>query len=761
MGIFDIFKKSSDKGNRLTDASPEDKKNTPSDAVSQSASNSLELPSDSVPVPDGSSTGPRDSASSSNPVQTNPSVKWPVFGDSVSALVSDPELRVFVCASFMKQPAYSLFVEEWEKACSETSKKKFFFVPAFEKVKLSSEDKQSSQAAEMRTWDALNWNVCFRSMKEKNMNWTIVLLTGDSMDGYAAQRAAKEAGILLRWYGTNEQAKLTSLSRPKPSQRDDSVTSGSRQPPHRVAQFQIMNTVAAISRVNSSLLRVPAEGGTVLGVITNQRYTLMKPVMTDNASITYETSDPRFYAKIYTPKMLSIDLMEKKLDSMLKGRIDIPGVCWPVDKLTDGNGCFTGTLVPTSHGKQLSKTVLMGKNSLTNVFPSWDKRDLCRLAVTILEKVKKLEDEGVLFGYPNPSSIYVEDPEQVFFVDMDNWQIEGYPCLSRNQTFAPPEVLRSESKHILTTPDEEYYQVAVLLFMLLMPGKFPYAKKKTSDEIQSITDMAFPFKAKGRQGTRDAETPSGVWQMVWDHLSLKLRFKFNDVLARDGQSSQPGQRVKTSDWLYFTKAYLDELNEPANVESRTLFPSTFRRDGKRVFFKCSICGQEHPQEYFMHNIYIEKSKVDVWERGYRICLPCSNDQSNEGFTCECCKTTYYYTNRTKVLHEIGRLDFDYKQQRWCKDCKKKTQTCARCGREVPIFQMTAFEDRRRNLTQTVCGNCKRELIEEYNQWRNSTYTMVRCRFCGHSFEITNGDYEYFRAKGFNLPTRCKNCRGSR
>ena len=41
------------------------------------------------------------------------------------------------------------------------------------------------------------------------------------------------------------------------------------------------------------------------------------------------------------------------------------------------------------------------------------------------------------------------------------------------------------------------------------------------------------------------------------------------------------------------------------------------------------------------------------------------------------------------------------------------------------------------------------------------YTTIRCSECGRSFEITNGEKEFFDKKGFQLPKKCKNCRGQR
>lgn len=302
--------------------------------------------------------------------------------------------------------------------------------------------------------------------------------------------------------------------------------------------------------------------------------------------------------------------------------------------------------------------------------------------------------------------------------------------------------------------------------MLMMPGKFPYAKGKNADERDSIIDMAFPFSVGGgMRRSRDAERPSGIWRIVWDHLPYQMCDEFYNTFHSNGKYARPGYRLNTTNWLKMTKDFNEILMNSNSADSCSMFPRTFRRDGKRMFVRCNICGQEHPDYYFIHSIYVQQEKIDIWERGYRICLPCASDQSNMSFQCECCGRQFYYTNRMKVLHEIGKSDFDFKKQRWCNDCKKRTIKCGHCGREVPIYQIREFEDRLRNLRTNVCGNCFKEMIEKSKQekeaWKNSVSRWVSCRSCGRSFSITNGEIEYFSRKGYKLPTRCPNCRKKR
>lgn len=598
-------------------------------------------------------------------------------------------------------------------------------------------------------------------MFSQGLKWNIVLLTMDKDKGYAAQTAARIKGFKLRWYSMDSLGKI-SAAYTNTQHQVERLNMGA----HSINKlFQLTTEPIRSKRAVSVPKRVPVTGETVIQ--RNGTVLFLKEAqMTDHISVTYATSNPNFFAKVYTTEALQLDILQKKATRMLQSEVKISGVCWPTDILNNTSGYFVGVLIPASKGVQLTRSVLNGTTGLSQYFPLWDRLNLCMLAVTILDKICKIHDLGLLFGCINPASIYITDSETVYFVDTDCWQIDGYPALSRNQTFTPPELLQENKMQLLYTIDQENYQVALLTFMIMMPGKFPYAKGKNTSERDSIVDMAFPFSVGGgMRRSQDAERPSGVWRIVWDHLPYQMCDSFYNTFHSKGRYSSPGRRIKDTIWLDMCKEFGRLLSNSDRVDSRSIFPHTFRYDGKRTFVRCSICGQEHPDFYFMHYIYVYQEKIDIWGRGYRICLPCSHDQSNMSFTCDCCGRRFYYTNRTKVLHEIGKSDFDFKQQRWCRDCKKRTVKCGRCGREVPIYQIREFEDKLRNLRTNVCGDCFKELLEkvkrEREAWKNSIACQIKCRSCPRSFSLTNGEVEYFKKKGLKLPTRCPICRQKR
>lgn len=108
--------------------------------------------------------------------------------------------------------------------------------------------------------------------------------------------------------------------------------------------------------------------------------------------------------------------------------------------MTDSDGVFRGFLINSFSGQPLQTSVLK-RDGQMQYFPYWTKTDICTLTLTILQKIKELHKRGILLGCINPAAIRVVDQNTVFFCDTDDYQIEGYPTLSNNISFAARKTL--------------------------------------------------------------------------------------------------------------------------------------------------------------------------------------------------------------------------------------------------------------------------------------------------------------------------------
>ena len=101
----------------------------------------------------------------------------------------------------------------------------------------------------------------------------------------------------------------------------------------------------------------------------------------------------------------------------------------------------------------------------------------------------------------------------------------------------------------------------------------------------------------------------------------------------------------------------------------------------------------------------------------------------------------------------NEVDEEQTEQGICQSCLKKGEIyhCAKCGCEMIYTNYQKYI--RRIQRYEVCKECIKK--------RNMVYKTVRCAQCGKTFEITNGEKEFFDKKGFQLPKKCKECRGQR
>lgn len=441
---------------------------------------------------------------------------------------------------------------------------------------------------------------------------------------------------------------------------------------------------------------------------------------------TYSTDRPGISAKIYTSNVNTF--LEKKVERMLSRDIRHKGLCWPIDILRDGTGKFTGYLLPEAAGEPLHLSIFK-RARFQQMFPSWTKMDLCDLALNILEQIKYLHNCNILLGCINPAAIRVVDKDNVFFLDTDNYQVEGFPTLVHNLTFTPPELLGK--KIYLCTKENDNYGIALLLFMLMMPGKLPYNLGNGSTPEERILHSRFSFSFKDEHGSQ--AMPS-AWRFMWSHLT-PFKPLFYSTFKKGERYSDPNERRTIDEWIGTLRYYRKDLESPFDSESLKLYPETFKRSKDDRFFRCSCCNVSHPEFYF----YNPQSATG------KICNGCIDKMSNVSFTCQCCGKTYYYTNRTALFHRTKKeSDSDWKDQKYCSDCKNKTVKCCECGNEKPYFL----------LKNGRCPDCNKKRL-------NAVYATRTCKDCGCSFPITVGQHESLSLKGLNDPVRCESCRKKR
>lgn len=293
-------------------------------------------------------------------------------------------------------------------------------------------------------------------------------------------------------------------------------------------------------------------------------------------------ADSDYVVKIYARNKL-LDTKIDKLKLMMSKSIIHPGVCFPVALIENERNETTGFLMQRARGVELGKSVFMPK-LLQSKFPSWTRRDTIQLCITILEKIKYLNDRSIILGDINGQNILVVSPTEVYFVDCDSYQIGNYPCPAGTAHFTPPEAQGKNYSTFLRTQAMENFAIATLLFMIMLPGKSPYAAVGGASPEENIRNGVFAYESSDA-----SKIPSGKWGYIWSHMSFNVRQAFVETFRKNGAHFAPEKRLNTGQWLQLFKAYQHGITgmlawDPMAMD---LFPS------RPKMRKCKKCGKKY------------------------------------------------------------------------------------------------------------------------------------------------------------------------
>jgi serine/threonine protein kinase/rRNA-processing protein FCF1 len=448
---------------------------------------------------------------------------------------------------------------------------------------------------------------------------------------------------------------------------------------------------------------IPKEGDTTIAEREGKKHNikLISEVASGGEGIIYTTNLRGVVAKIYKKGKIDKARFEK-IKLMISKTIDCEGVCFPLACLYNSSNEFVGYLMRKAEGKVLQKCLFI-RTLLKKAFPEWKKRDTVELCITILEKIKYLHERNIILGDINPNNILVASTKEVYFVDTDSYQVEGFPCPVGTANFTAPEIQRKKYDTFLRTIGNEKFAVATLLFMIMLPGKPPYSLQGGESIIDNIINMDFPYPLGVETNGR---TPDGSWRFCWSHMPYRLKSAFYNTFKKDGANSKENTRLSTSDWIILFNNYLSLLDSGAFLQqdemANDLFPTRFKKNPKATYIKCKMCGQD----------------TDEDRASYGFCEQCLHE--GEVYRCAECGKEMIYTNYQKLIKHS-------RQHEKCRECNEKnnsvytTSYCSNCGNSFEItYGEKKFFDNKGYQLPKKCPDCRSNNTSTYSSSQAST-----------------------------------------
>ena len=324
---------------------------------------------------------------------------------------------------------------------------------------------------------------------------------------------------------------------------------------------------------------VPTEGDIVRTYKSNMAFYLGTPVGKGGEGTVYAI-DKNLACKIYSLSKLTRQKIEK-IKLMISKPIYDQDICWPIDLVMNSYNEVVGYTMPIAKGFLLSK--IQSRAFVQEYFPKWKKKDIVQLAYTIIQKFYYLHERNIIVGDINTRNIMFTSPTQVYFVDTDSYQIEGFPCPVGTNEFTCRELLEKGSKFsdMLREWGHENFSLAILIYVLFMNGKHPYAIRGGSDPATNIKEDKFPFpyEANNSKGVIIADTryvdliPVGPWKLYWEMLPEYIRGAFYSTFNDKGNYHNPTKSISSESWLILIYQYLDDLKlEKKNSLRNDIFP---------------------------------------------------------------------------------------------------------------------------------------------------------------------------------------------
>lgn len=420
---------------------------------------------------------------------------------------------------------------------------------------------------------------------------------------------------------------------------------------------------------------------------------------------------------------------KEKLDLLLSRGFEREGIGFPTSLITNRAGEFVGYAMPRATGKVLQATV-MRPARFKKTYPKWSKADLVDVCISFLEKVAYLHSLNILIGDLNPKNLMVDENKDVWIIDADSWQVEGYPCPVGTPMFTAPTVTGGYAD-ALRTVEEELFAVATMLFMILITGQFPYARAGADggDFAALIKEGKFAFQFQKKS---DRDQPDGNWKYMWSHLPFPVKRMFWNTFHREGDRYD--NRPTADEWLRVFRAYKQFFGSSDDFDpmSSDVYPTRFKAMAPDTpIYECAQC---------------KASMIGFWQKEKMVystpplCVDCRRNQPR----CADCRRPKH----ADALKD-GR----------CWECNRKRTyaPCSNCDTETPRRYLV---DGRCSKCQLVpCKDCKTPTPK-------TTLTYGRCSLCVkkaaeldpsrlcvdcHQPFITLDHEGWFTDKGLNIP----------
>lgn len=277
---------------------------------------------------------------------------------------------------------------------------------------------------------------------------------------------------------------------------------------------------------------------------------LTKELAKGGEGIVYET-DSSYLAKIYkidehkkdqlkVPKYTQQKL--KKFEKVVLDKYCKQHIYLPIKTLYNSENECIGFLMDRARGKPI-QYILGGSKERGKHYPNCNYKDLIEMCINFLKLSIKLHEKDIIIGDINPNNVLFDTDNNISLIDCDSFQIDKFPCPVTTEAFLHPAHRGKKMNEFMRNLADEYYAIAVFLFLLTHLGRYPY-DCKGSNRDKSQKEMGFPYIV----GSNSGKAPD-KGQEYWEKLNLALQECFYQTFQKGGKYADENRILKPEIWL--------------------------------------------------------------------------------------------------------------------------------------------------------------------------------------------------------------------
>ena len=248
---------------------------------------------------------------------------------------------------------------------------------------------------------------------------------------------------------------------------------------------------------------------------------------------------------------------------------------------------------------------------------------------------------------------------------------------------------------------------------------FPDFLRSMGNENFALATLLFMIMLPGK--------PPYSQQGGEDPISNIIRMDFSYPFGERSNKKTPD-----GPWRYIWSHLTYELKEA--------FYHTFRKDGKYSQENTRLSVDDWLRIFTKYLDLLDSGKLGEQDKMSEVLYPTRHKKNpNVKYVkCKLCGT---------------EVPEDSVREGYCRECLNAgtSYKCKECGKELIYTNFQKYIKKARQY----------ELCPECFQRRNQVREYRTCADCGATFPITQSDFDFYTARGYDLPKRCKSCREQR